>query len=187
MDYPHRGNPYTIVVRSFIPTVGCGDGEHGFEGGYFVENGLALDVPTGDGSFDSQSICPFLTEKRKMRECSRISGRRLQPLLKLACSGSIDEAVERVDKFLVLVWLDDVGASTELQGTLLVFGGSTRSEDDQWQSAILLLRSHSGDELVAVHTRHLDVEQDSGWRFVRDQVKGLNAVTSHLHFPTVLC
>lgn len=65
-----------------------------------------------------------------MQEHSRISGRRWQLLLKLVCSGSIDEAVERVDKFLVLVWLDDVGASTELQGTVLVFDGSTRSEDD---------------------------------------------------------
>jgi hypothetical protein len=76
--------------RLLLGLIGCGDGEHGFEGSYFVENGLALDVPTGDGSFDSQSICPFLTEKRKMREHSRISGRRLQPLPKLVCSGSID-------------------------------------------------------------------------------------------------
>src|SRR6266487_4992455 len=110
----------------------------------------------------------------------------MAPTICLACSCSVDKVVEGGDEFFILIGLDYVGACTKLYGTLLMFGGGARGQDNQWKCTVLFLGTHGCDQLVAVHTWHFNVKQDGGWRFVGDHIQSFNAIAGHLHFPAML-
>src|SRR5258708_7355881 len=70
----------------------------------------------------------------------------------------LDECGDGREQLLILVRLDDVGIGAELGRALLVLGRRARGEHDQRQVPILRLAADRGQQLVAVHARHFDVE-----------------------------
>jgi hypothetical protein len=82
-----------------------GVGEFCLQGFDFVEYLLALDVPACNGSFNSHFrwFFPYCAAWDVA-----VAVPRLHPYI-LAGGGAVDQGVERVDKFIILVWLDYVG------------------------------------------------------------------------------
>src|SRR5579884_4519176 len=54
-------------------------------------------------------------------------------------SCTVDESVEHVDEFLVLIGLDDVAVGADLHGALLVLGCRAGCENHERQRAVLIL------------------------------------------------
>src|SRR5260370_31597022 len=62
---------------------------------------------------------------------------------------------------------------------------STRGQYDKWKRSILLLSTHGRHQFVAIHTRHLNIQQYSFRCLTRNHFKGLDSVTSNLYLPTI--
>src|SRR6266496_6062969 len=101
-------------------------------------------------------------------------------------SGPIDQSLQLVQQFIILVRLHNIIVSAKQHGTLLMFCRRTRGKHNKWKRAILLLRADRCNQLVAVHTWHLDIKQHSGRCLVRDHLQRLDAITRHLDLPVIL-
>src|SRR5260370_16756472 len=63
---------------------------------------------------------------------------------------------------------------------------STRGQYDKWKRSILLLSTYGRHQFVAIHTRHLNIQQYCCRCLTRNHFKGLDSVTSNLYLPTIL-
>src|SRR5580658_1078750 len=76
------------------------------------------------------------------------------------CAAAVDQRLDGVEQLAFLIWLAEVIIDAELDGARPMFFTDPRGDHDDRNVLEARIVAHVGGDLVAVHARHFDVEQD---------------------------
>jgi hypothetical protein len=90
-----------------------------------------------------------------------------------------EDVLETSQQELPIIWLDDEVIHSTLQVANYIPRVGTRGQQDHWNMGKVRITLDLLAELVAVHLRHEDIADDSGWPMLTHKSDAITAVLGH--------